>query len=91
MNHVIRATDGTTIEVKDYTRSTAIKAFCWECFGWQGNPKDECVSPQCPLYPFRGLSLSASHVAAASAARAAKNPHGVALKSTKGGLDKESP
>ncbi len=67
MNHTIRATDGTIIEVEDYSRGKAIKAMCGECMGWDCNPKKECTSPLCPLYPFRAGSRIASHTAQAAA------------------------
>lgn len=89
MKHTIKATDGTTIEVEDYTRATAIKAFCYECLGWSGDPKADCTSATCTLYPFRGLSLVASHIKAAanraSSLSPPKHPIGKALKSTNGG------
>ncbi len=57
MNHTIRSKDGTTMTFADYPRNKAIKAMCYECMGWDGDPKVECTSPQCPLYPYRGKLL----------------------------------
>ena len=53
-SHTIRTKDGSTVTIDNYGRTTAIKAFCSECFGWEGHPKNECTSPLCPLYPYRG-------------------------------------
>lgn len=57
--HTIRAQDGGLVEVKHYAPRRAIKAFCTECLGWQGNPKNDCTSPNCPLHPFRGRAMVA--------------------------------
>lgn len=57
--HTIHAQDGGLVEAKHYTRHRAIKAFCTECLGWEGNPAGDCTSPNCPLYPFRGRSMVA--------------------------------
>ena len=52
IKHKVRKKNGGLKEVS-LTRSTAIKAFCTECLGWQIHPK-ECESYNCPLWPFRG-------------------------------------
>jgi len=52
MNHTIRTPDGTK-EIH-WTPGQAIKNFCWECFGFEGDPVKECASPLCPLFPARG-------------------------------------
>ena len=52
--HQIRSLSGDLVEVGDYTRGKAIKAFCTECMGFLGHPVGECTSPRCPLYPYRG-------------------------------------
>ena len=61
MKHKIKTSngDGTTVEVDRYARSKAIKLMCTECCGWgEMHPKD-CLSPTCPLFPFRGKSQAA--------------------------------
>lgn len=66
ITHTIRTPTGTTT-VDNYTRDTAIKAFCEECMGWRGStvkidgvnttlkPK-HCTSPLCPLFAYRGAN-----------------------------------
>lgn len=54
--HAIRNPDGEKVEVT-LRHSSAIRAFCTECMGWDGHPKD-CTSTLCPLFPFRGKSLA---------------------------------
>ena len=64
MNHRIRHKnygckgDQKLVDVEKWTRSKAIKAFCTECLGFEIHPKD-CTTVCCPLYPFRGKSLTA--------------------------------
>jgi hypothetical protein len=60
VKHTIRSAkaDGKTTMQVSLVRSTAIKAFCTECMGFQEHPKD-CPDVHCPLYPFRGKSLIA--------------------------------
>ena len=53
MLHKIRDKDGGTKEF-EWTPLQAIRHFCYECLGWEGDPKKECVSTQCPLFPKRG-------------------------------------
>ena len=69
MEHTIRTKDGTDILVAKYSERRAIKYFCSECLGWDGDPKKECTSPRCPLYPYRGraIYLTEEQRAAASA------------------------
>ena len=52
VKHTVRRKSGKLKEVQ-LTRSSAIKAFCTECLGWEIHPKD-CESYNCPLWPFRG-------------------------------------
>ena len=33
----------------------AIKAFCWECVGWEWQEVNHCTAPACPLYPYRPI------------------------------------
>jgi hypothetical protein len=54
MQHTVRTGDGKTRTLEPYFRSTAIKAYCTECLGFEGHAKDDCTSPLCPLYPYRG-------------------------------------
>ena len=56
--HRIRSRSGDPVEVGEYTRSKAIKAFCTECMGFFEHPR-ECTDARCPLYPFRGKTLLA--------------------------------
>ena len=53
VTHVVRYRGGTAT-LEGYTRSLAIKAFCFECMGWDCNPKQTCTSTLGPLFPFRG-------------------------------------
>ena len=53
MNHAIRHKDGGLMHLESYSPRQAIRAFCFECMGWQDDPRD-CTSTMCPLYPFRG-------------------------------------
>ena len=52
----IRNPHGGTVET-NLTPQQAIRAFCTECLGWQGDPKD-CASVLCPVWPYRGKSLA---------------------------------
>ena len=45
----VRAMDGGTVEIT-YSRKDAIRMWCTECMGWEGDPK-ECGCILCPLYP----------------------------------------
>lgn len=40
------------------TKKQAISAFCTECMGFEGSPKETCTSWACPLYPFRAKTLT---------------------------------
>jgi hypothetical protein len=51
--HTIRTMTGTA-EITDYRALHAIRYFCTECLGWDGNAKTDCTDPLCPLFPFRG-------------------------------------
>jgi len=55
--HTIRRKSGKLKNV-ELTRSLAIKAFCTECLGYEGHPKD-CECFNCPLWPFRGKTTIA--------------------------------
>lgn len=59
--HTVRAADGGTATLS-LCASQAIKLMCVECLGFEGNPKTDCQSPLCPLFPWRGRTL-ASHKA----------------------------
>ncbi len=59
MKHTVRTKDGSITIIENYTRNEAIKAMCTECICWQGNPKKDCTSPLCPLYPYRAKSEKA--------------------------------
>lgn len=57
IKHTIRARGNKTIEMT-LTPIKAIGYFCRECYGFEPvvdgiNWIDECLSPLCPLYPFR--------------------------------------
>jgi hypothetical protein len=54
--HTIRARDGNTLTLT-YSRGMAIKLACMECLGWEGDPQD-CTSPLCPLFPYRGRTMA---------------------------------
>lgn len=56
--HTVKTKDCSLTVIHDYTRGKAIKLFCTECIGWQGNPKD-CTAKTCPLFPYRGKSEKA--------------------------------
>lgn len=53
-SHTIRHKDGGDITIENYNRPLAVRAFCTECLGFEGNSSKDCTSPMCPLYPFRG-------------------------------------
>jgi len=48
-----------TVTISPYPRGLAIKVYCTECLGFEADPRSECTSPLCPLFPFRGKSLRA--------------------------------
>ena len=52
----IRNPSGGTVDTT-FTPAQAIRAFCAECRGWQGDPKD-CTSVLCPVYQYRGKSFA---------------------------------
>ena len=54
--HTIRTPDGGEQSVV-LNAASAIRAFCTECMGFTGNPKD-CTSTLCPLFVFRGKSMA---------------------------------
>ncbi len=54
--HKVKDHKGGLVEIQNYTRAKAIKTFCSECMPGQ-NPKTDCTSPTCPLYPYRGKKL----------------------------------
>lgn len=54
VSHTVRTKTGGTVTL-NITRGKAIKMFCTECLGWETHP-NECTSPLCPLYPYRGLT-----------------------------------
>ena len=56
-SHKVDTEDGGTITIQDFTQRKAIKAFCTACLGWETHPKD-CTSTHCPLFPYRGKTLS---------------------------------
>ncbi len=35
------------------SRKAAIRAFCFECTGYQSAEVNRCTAPACPLYPYR--------------------------------------
>lgn len=39
--------------MKGKSRAAAIRAFCLECVGWQGNEVRHCTATECFLYPWR--------------------------------------
>ena len=55
VRHTVRTRDGGQKTIK-CGRTLAIKLMCMECLGWEGDPQ-ECTSPLCPVYPFRGVTL----------------------------------
>jgi len=52
--HEIRTKSSGLVKIQNYKAMAAIKYHCFECFGWDGDPKKDCTDPHCPLYPFRG-------------------------------------
>jgi hypothetical protein len=61
MEHTIRTKDGGTVKVKNYARTKAIKLMCTECLGFGEDHPENCTSPKCPLFPYRGLCLAGYH------------------------------
>lgn len=49
--HTMRTADEGTITLK-VSRKLVMAAFCTECLGFEGDPRD-CTAPLCPLYPYR--------------------------------------
>ena len=54
VTHTVRTSKNGARELR-YGRELAIRLFCTQCLGWEGDPA-ECTAPLCPLYPFRGLT-----------------------------------
>ena len=52
----IRTKHNTVIEVEEFTRTEAIKAFCTECLGFGECHPNECSDSLCPLFNFRGIN-----------------------------------
>lgn len=52
--HTVRTSTNGRRELR-YGRELAIRLFCTQCLGWEGDPA-ECTAPLCPLFPFRGLT-----------------------------------
>ena len=61
MKHTVRTRDNKTKEIDNYTRGQAIKIMCSECMGWGDGHPNDCTSPLCPLFPYRGKSHKAYH------------------------------
>lgn len=59
INHTVRTKDGKILEIKNYTRSTAMKLMCTECMGWNGSEVKDCKDNLCPLFPFKRVSQKA--------------------------------
>lgn len=60
ITHTIQAKDGGTVTFDDYKVKLAVRLKCVECFGWETHPEN-CTSPKCPLFPFRGNTLASYH------------------------------
>jgi len=52
IQHTIRDNKGNTKAVK-LTALSAIRAFCFECMGWNYYEVEKCTAPLCSLFPFR--------------------------------------
>ena len=52
IQHTIRDNKANTKAVK-LTALSAIRAFCFECMGWNYYDVEKCTAPLCPLFPFR--------------------------------------
>jgi len=57
VKHTIRNNKDGTKEVQ-LTPLSAIRAFCFECMGWNWYEVEKCTSPLCPLYPFRNIGAT---------------------------------
>ena len=55
--HTVRTADGGRVRVR-LTPRMAIALFCTECLGFEGNPKTDCTSPLCPLFPYRRKTMA---------------------------------
>ena len=55
--HTVRHKDGGTVTIKNYNKTKAIKLWCSECEGFEGDPK-KCVEKLCPLFPYKGNTLA---------------------------------
>lgn len=49
----------TIVTISPYSRALAIKVLCTECLGFEADPRTECTSILCPVFPFRGRTLRA--------------------------------
>jgi len=54
--HTIRTASGAMVTMT-YGRKQAIHLLCTECLGFETHPND-CPSPKCPVFPFRGRSIA---------------------------------
>lgn len=55
ISHVVLCGDGKFKQIDNYTTLKAIKIMCTECMGFECDPRKECTSKKCPLYPFVGF------------------------------------
>ena len=39
--------------MKGRSITTAVKAQCFECHGWDRDGPEQCTAPACPLFPYR--------------------------------------
>lgn len=58
--HTVRSADQGTCCVK-LTYKLAVALFCTECLGFEADPKSDCTSPLCPLYPYRRRTRASQH------------------------------
>lgn len=55
LSHKVLCGDEKFKIIENYTPLKAIKIMCTECMGFECDPRKECTSKKCPLYPYKGF------------------------------------
>ena len=56
ISHTVRTGSGRMHTFSRYSYKKAVTTMCIECMGFESDPRTDCTSPNCPLYPFRAYS-----------------------------------
>jgi hypothetical protein len=75
LRHTIRDARGNTKTLR-LTFRTAIRAFCYECTGFNYYEVEKCTAPLCPLYPFRNAKARKGQVKQSQKQIQARARHG---------------